>query len=95
MIPKSHNLFYLCSPEIIQDCEETVSPHYYSCRLQCVLCCYNRGAFGDLIPIPDDVKRNFQSVHPIYTECKAQGKKERTRGPKYAGRKRTASEANV
>ena len=95
VIPESHNLFSLCSPEIIQDCEETVSPHYYSCHLQCVLCCYNCGAFGDLIPIPDDVKRNFQSVHPICTECKAQGKKERTRGPKYAGRKRTASEANV
>lgn len=95
VIPDDHSLFSVCSSEIIQNCEEPVSPHYFSCRLQCVLCCYSCGAFADLVPIPDEMKKGFQSVHPICTECKAQGKKERTRGPKYAGRKRSASQANL
>ena len=55
------------------------------------MCCYNCGVFGDLKPISDEMKRSFQSVHPICTNCSTQGKKERTRGPKFAGTKRTAS----
>ena len=52
------------------------------------MCC---GVFGDLKPISDEMKRSFQSVHPICTNCSTQGNKERTRGPKFAGTKRTAS----
>ena len=29
------------------------------------MCCYNCGVFGDLKPISDEMKRSFQSVHPI------------------------------
>ena len=54
------------------------------------MCCYNCGVFGDLKPISDEMKRSFQSIHPICTDCSTQGKKERTRGPKFAGTKRTA-----
>ena len=55
------------------------------------MCCYNCGVFGDLKPISDEMKRSFQSVHPICTNCSTRGKKERTRGPKFAGTKRTAT----
>ena len=56
IIPESHALFALCCPEIIQSCEELVSPHYYSCRLQGTF--FITGVFGDLMKI------SFQSVHP-------------------------------
>ena len=39
------------------------------------MCCYNCGVFGDLKPISDEMKRSFQSVHPICTNCSTQGKK--------------------
>ena len=95
IFPENHNLFSLCCPEQNQSCEETVSTHYYSSRLQREMCCYNCGVFGDLKPISDEMKRSFQSVHPICTDCSTQGKKERTRGPKFAGTKRTATQANL
>ena len=86
---------YSLCPEQNQSCEEIVSTHYYSSRLQREMCCYNCGIFGDLKPISDEMKRSFQSVHPICTDCSTQGKKERTRGPKFAGTKRTATQANL
>ena len=54
IIPESHALFALCCPEIIQSCEELVSPHYYSCRLQGTF--FITGVFGDLMKI------SFQSA---------------------------------
>ena len=95
IFPDSHDLFSVCCPELLESCEELVSPHYYSCRLKCELCCYNCGVFGDLRPISDELKRSFQSVHPVCTECFSHGKKERTRGPKFARKKRTATEASI
>ena len=75
IFPESHSLFSECSPEFLHSCEELVSPHYYSSRLQCALCCYCCGAYGDLIPISDEMKRSYQSVHPVCTMCSAEGKK--------------------
>ena len=84
IVPENHNLFSVCCPEQNQSCEEIVSTHYYSSRLQCEMCCYNCGVFGDLKPISDEAFR------AICTDCSTQGKKEHTRGPKFAGTKRTA-----
>ena len=50
--------------------------------------------YGDLIPISDEMKTSYQSVHPVCTMCSAEGKNVRTRGPRH-GKKRTATEANV
>ena len=36
------------------------------------------------------MKRSYQSVHPVCNERSAAGKKERTRGPRFTGRKRKA-----
>ena len=59
------------------------------------LCCYVCGAFGDLCPVSDEMKRSYQSVHPVCNEYSATGKKERTRGPRFTGRKRKATESGL
>lgn len=93
IFPETSELAPLCCPELVQGCEECICPHYYSSRLQCTPCCYSCGAFGELRPISSEMKRNFQTVHPVCTDCSACGKSERTRGPRIAGKKRTASES--
>ncbi len=59
MLPENSDLFSICCPEILQSCEEVVSPHYYSSRLQCDMCCHVCGAFGDLRPISEELQRSF------------------------------------
>ena len=92
---ESSDLFSICCPEILLSCEEVVSPHYFSSRLQCDLYCYICGAFGSLKPISEEQKRSFQTVHPICTDCSDNGKKERTKGPRFSGKKPTASQADI
>lgn len=81
----------ICCVEPNVNCNSNMSNHYYSTRKKFQVCCYSCGSFGDLVPIPDETRRRFQSIHPVCTECKESGKSERTRGPRMAGQKRKAS----
>ena len=85
-------MFSVCCPVTLDSCEELFSPHYYySCYLKCNSVATTVG-FLDLRLISDELKKGFQNVHPVCTECFSNGKKECTRGPRFAGGKRTASE---
>ena len=46
----------LCAHEILDGCSDNISPHYYC------------GSYGDLRSISDDMKRKFQTVHPVCNE---------------------------
>lgn len=82
--PLSHML-----PRAVAELWECSKPALLSSRLQSVKsCCHICGALGDIKPISDELKRSFQTVHPICTNCSAHGKKESTRGPRFTGKKR-------
>ncbi len=83
----------LCAHEILDGCNDNISPHYYASRLKNTPCCYHCGSYGDLRSISDAMKKNYQTIHPVCSECYETGIKERTRGPRFGGKKRTATEA--
>ena len=83
----------LCAHEILDSCSDNISPHYYAPRLKNIHCCML--SYAALRSISDEMKRSFQTIHPVCTECYAAGIKERTRGPRFAGKKRTASEVSL
>ena len=93
VIPESSGIVALCCTEFLDGCSEVVSPHYFAARLANTPCCYHCGAFGDLHPITEEKKRSYQTVHHVCTHCHSTGIKERTRGPRFAGNKRAATEA--
>ena len=95
IIPEESSLATLCCTELISGCHENITPNYYASRLTNPPCCYVCGAFGDLCPVLDEMKHSYQSVHPVCNECSATGKKERTRGPQFTGRKRKATESGL
>ena len=95
IIPEESSLAMLCCTELISGCHENITPNYYASRLTNPPCCYVCGAFGDLCPVSDEMKRSYQSVHPVCNEYSATGKKERTRGPRFTGRKRKATESGL
>ncbi len=81
-------LAMICCVELNVNCNSDMTSHYYSCKKKFQVCCYVCGCFGDLVLITDERRRQFQSIHPICTECKANGKDEGTRGPRFVGQKR-------
>ncbi len=60
----------ICCVELNVNCNSDMSSHYYSCKKKFQVCCYVCGCFGDLVPITDERRRQFQSIHPICTECR-------------------------
>ena len=73
------------------NCDKEISPHYYSARQKFPPVCYHCGVMADLVPISEDLRRQYQSIHPLCTECQDDGKKKRTRGRRIAGQKRPRS----
>ena len=78
----------VCCVEPNITCNSIISVHYFSCRKKFQTCCHVCGCFGDLVPITDEMRRQFQTIHPVCVECKQTGKTERTRGPRFVGQKR-------
>ena len=95
VIPEESSLATLCCTELISGCHVNITPNYYASRLTNPPCCYVCGAFGDLRSVSDEMKRSYQSVHPVCNECFAAGKKARTRGARFTGRKRKATESGL
>ena len=88
-LPPESELSQLCWVER-SNCDAEVNGHYYSSRLKLQRCCYVCGALAELVEIPPEKARAFQSIHPVCTLCKDAGKFERTRGKRTAGQKRPA-----
>lgn len=88
LFPETSDLSQLCCVEPNINCNSTISVHYFSCRKKFDLCCYSCGSFGDLVPIEDERRRKFQTIHPVCSDCKENGITERTRGPRFTGQKR-------
>ena len=59
----------ICCVEPNVNCNSEISHHYFSCRKKFQECCYICGSFGDLVPILDERRRQFQSIHPVCTRC--------------------------
>lgn len=94
-MPETSDIITLCCIEFLNGCTDVINSHYFAARLGNTLCCYNCGAFGGLCTITAEMKQNYQTVHPVCNECYATGAKERTRRPRFSGRKRTATEASL
>ncbi|XP_070547345.1 uncharacterized protein [Ptychodera flava] len=86
-IPESHKLHKVCLFENVT-CGNSITPHYYSSRLKFPLVCHVCGTPDDLVPIQDDWKESYQSIHPVCHQCKSIGHEERTRNKSKVGGKK-------
>ena len=92
IFPENSDIKSLCCIELLTSCNEDVSPHYFAAKFNNSICCYHCGAYGDLRTISEEMRRRYQTVHPVCNECYAIGFKERTRGPRFCGQKRKRNE---
>ena len=82
LIPSDSILFNSIIVQPAVTCAAPVVSHYHSSRLGLPPVCHSCGT-THIIPISNELKRKFQSVHPVCGECKTvKNVNERTRGLK-------------
>ena len=87
LMPTDHPLHDVAFVEPNPTCASHVATHYFASRTNSPLVCYSCGS-GTPDAITDTLKKNFQSVHPVCSECRENGISERTRGNRDLKRKR-------